>query len=77
VFPDQRFRRPNLAVVQPVILRQFNLRLKPELDTQLDLSQQLGFIAADSRSEIDVLLTRIGKMLYVLHELKKPAVRSR
>jgi hypothetical protein len=30
VFPDQRFRRPNLAVVQPVILRQFNSRLKPE-----------------------------------------------
>jgi hypothetical protein len=31
VFPDQRFRRPNLAVVQAIILRQFNLRLKPEL----------------------------------------------
>ncbi len=31
VFADQRFGRPNLAVVQPVILRQFDLRLKPEL----------------------------------------------
>jgi hypothetical protein len=31
VFPDQAFGRPNLAVVQAVILRQFNLRLKPEL----------------------------------------------
>jgi len=30
VFPDQRFRRPNPAVVQSVILRQFDLRLKPE-----------------------------------------------
>jgi len=30
VFPDQCFGRPNLAVVQPIILRQFNLRLKPE-----------------------------------------------
>jgi hypothetical protein len=30
VFPDQSFGRPNLAVVQPVILRQFNARLKPE-----------------------------------------------
>ena len=30
VFPDQRFRRPNLAVVQAIILRQFDLRLKPE-----------------------------------------------
>ena len=31
VFPDQSFGRPNLAVVQAVILRQFNLRLNPEL----------------------------------------------
>jgi len=30
VFPDQRFRRSNLAVVQAIILRQLNLRLKPE-----------------------------------------------
>lgn len=30
VFADQRFRRPNLAVVQAVILRQFNRGLKPE-----------------------------------------------
>ena len=30
VFPDQRFRRPKLAVVQSVILRQFNLGLKPK-----------------------------------------------
>jgi len=30
VFPDQRFRRSILAVVQPVILRQFNRGLKPE-----------------------------------------------
>ena len=31
VFRDQSFGRPNLAVAQPVILRQFDLRLKPEL----------------------------------------------
>jgi hypothetical protein len=31
VFPDQCFGRPNLAVVEAVILRQFNRRLKPEL----------------------------------------------
>jgi hypothetical protein len=30
VFPDQRFGRPDLAVAQAVILRQFDLRLKPE-----------------------------------------------
>jgi len=44
-----------------------------ELDTQLDLSQDLGFIAETSRSEIDRLLTRIDKMLYALHQLKKRA----
>ena len=42
-----------------------------ELDTQLDLSLQLGFIPEKVRSEIDLLLTRIDKMLYALHEKKK------
>lgn len=42
-----------------------------ELDTQLDLSQQLGFITDKSRSEVDGILTRIDKMLYALHEKKK------
>jgi hypothetical protein len=31
VFSDQRFGRPDPAVAQAVILRQFDLRLKPEL----------------------------------------------
>lgn len=31
VFPDQCFGHPKLAVVQAVILRQFNHGLKPEL----------------------------------------------
>jgi len=44
-----------------------------ELDTQLDLSQDLGFITETSKSEIDQLLTRIDKMLYALHQLKKSA----
>jgi len=44
-----------------------------ELDTQLDLSQDLGFVTETSRSEIDRLLTRIDKMLYALHQLKKSA----
>jgi hypothetical protein len=30
MFPAQRFRRSNLAVIQTVILRPFNLWLKPE-----------------------------------------------
>jgi hypothetical protein len=30
VFSDQILGRPNLAVVQPIILRQFDLRLKAE-----------------------------------------------
>ncbi len=41
-----------------------------ELDTQLDLSQQLGLITEKSRSEIDRLLTRVDKMLYALHRSK-------
>jgi len=44
-----------------------------ELDTQVDLSQDLGFVTETSRSEIDRLLTRIDKMLYALHQLKKSA----
>jgi len=45
-----------------------------ELDTQLDLSQQLGFITEKSRSEVDQLMTRIDKMLYGLRESKKRAI---
>ena len=44
-----------------------------ELDTQLDLSRDLGFITGNSRLEIDKLLTRVDKMLYALHRLKKSA----
>lgn len=46
-----------------------------ELDTQLDLSRDLGFVTEQSRSEIDPLLTRIDKMLYALHQLKKSAIK--
>ena len=45
-----------------------------ELDTQLDLSHELGFITENCRYEVDRLLTRIDKMLYALHQLKKCAV---
>ena len=48
-----------------------------ELDTQLDLSQQLGFITVQSRSEIDTLLTRVDKMLYALYQLKKSTAQTR
>jgi four helix bundle protein len=48
-----------------------------ELDTQLDLSQQLGFITEQCRSEVDGLLIRIDKMLYALYESKKSVVSSR
>jgi four helix bundle protein len=37
-----------------------------ELDTQLDLSTQLGFIAEESRADLDGLLISIDKMLYAL-----------
>lgn len=45
-----------------------------ELDTQLDLSRQLGFITEQARQEIDVPLTRIDKMLYALHKSKRKVV---
>ena len=48
-----------------------------ELDTQLDLSRQLGFITEQSRSEVDAVLTRIDKMLYALYRSKQNGVRSR
>ena len=41
-----------------------------ELDTQLDLSQELGFITETSRTEVDKSLIRIDKMLYALHRSK-------
>lgn len=44
-----------------------------ELDTQLDLSRNLGFITAQAREAIDALLTRIDKMLYALHQSKRAA----
>ena len=46
-----------------------------ELDTQLDLSRDLGFVTETSRSEIDPLLTRIDKMLYALHQMKKSTIK--
>ena len=48
-----------------------------ELDTQLELSQQLGFVTVQSRSEIDTLLTRVDKMLYALYQSKKPSVPTK
>jgi four helix bundle protein len=42
-----------------------------ELDTQLDLSQQLGLITEQVRREVDLLLIRIDKMLYALHRSKR------
>lgn len=47
-----------------------------ELDTQLDLSLELGFITEQARSDIDRLLTRIDKMLFGLYELKKTEERE-
>jgi four helix bundle protein len=46
-----------------------------ELDTQLDLSCDLGFIPEQSRSEADRLLSRVDRMLYALHQKKIAATR--
>jgi len=48
VFPDQRLGHHNLAVVQAVILRQFNRRLKPELRFTvgvMHVHMKTGFLA--------------------------------
>lgn len=42
-----------------------------ELDTQLDLSQNLGFTTSQAREKIDTLLTRVDKMLYALHQSRR------
>ena len=42
-----------------------------ELDTQLDLSYDLGFVPVRLRSEVDELLSRVDRMLYALHRVKK------
>lgn len=48
-----------------------------ELDTQLDLSRQLDFITEKARTEVDVLLVRVDKMLYALYQAKKTTASSR
>jgi four helix bundle protein len=47
-----------------------------ELDTQFDLSYDLGFIPERSRSEADKVLSRVDRMLYALHQKKITATRA-
>ena len=42
-----------------------------ELDTQIDLSYDLGLIPERLRPEIDRLLSRVDRTLYGLHKSKK------
>jgi len=52
VFPDQCLGRPNLAVVQGVILRQFDLGLKPELCLSvgaMHVHMKPGFLAGEEK----------------------------
>jgi len=56
--PDQRFGRPNLAVVQPVILRQFNVRLKPEFRFPvrvIHMHVESGLLAREEKEPESVL----------------------
>jgi hypothetical protein len=58
VFPDQRLGRPNLAVVQAIILRQFNLGLKPELGFAvcvMNVHMGSGFLARKEEEAESVL----------------------
>src|SRR4030095_11943131 len=45
-----------------------------ELDTQLDLSEELSLISSAARREFDPILIRVDQMLYVLQERQKRAV---
>jgi hypothetical protein len=52
VFPDQRFHRPELPVVQAVILRQFDARLKPELGLAvcaMDVDVKPGLLSREEK----------------------------
>jgi len=58
VFPDQCFGRPNPAVVQAVILRQFNRGLKPELRLPvcvMHVHVKPGFLAREEEEPESVL----------------------
>ena len=58
MFPDQSLGRPNLAVVQTVILRQFNLRLKPELRFPVrvvHVDVKAGFLTREEKEPESVL----------------------
>ena len=58
VLPNQSVGRPNLAVVQAVILRQFNLRLKPELRfpvSMMHMHVKSGFLAREEKESESVL----------------------
>ena len=60
VFADQCLGRSNLAVVQAIILRQFNLRLKPELRFALGMvhmNVQSGFLTREEK-EPEPILTK-------------------
>jgi hypothetical protein len=58
VFPDQCFGRPNLAVIQAVILRQFNRGLKPELRLPVRVMHvhvKPGFLAREEKEPKSIL----------------------
>jgi len=58
VFPDQSLGRPNLAVVQAVILRQFDLRLKPELRLSvcaMHMDMHARFLAREEKEPESIL----------------------
>jgi len=48
-----------------------------ELDTQLDLSEELSFISSAARREFDPMLVRVDQMLYALQERQKRSSVSR
>ena len=72
VFPDQRFGRPNLAVVQAIILRQFNHGLKPELRLPvraMHVHMEPGFLARKEEEPESVLPKDCGAQGLIFQHL--------
>jgi hypothetical protein len=58
VFPDQRSSRPDLAVIQAIILRRYDLRFKPGLCfpvRAIDVHVQTRFLAREEKEPESVL----------------------
>jgi hypothetical protein len=74
VFPDQRFGRPNLAVVQAIILRQFKCGLKPEFRFPICVMHvhvEPGFLAREEKEPESILAKDCRAQELLLRQLTR------